>query len=278
MNYRHIYHAGNFADVLKHAALVAILLHLRKKETPFVVIDTHAGSGLYDLSGAQAARTGEAEEGISKLLQAEALPGVLEAYATLVKGFGARYPGSPLIAARLLRARDRLIAVEKHEEEFAALASVLAPERRVRAVLGDGYRELERLLPPTERRGLVLLDPPYEESDEFPRAASALIAAHRRFATGIFLLWYPIKERGAVEAAIGEILNAGIPKLLRVELDIGEAPAEEGRAKLGASGLLAVNPPFGFAAEMEMTGAYLARLLGRHSGAHARVELLAGER
>src|ERR1700680_4263370 len=158
MNYRHAYHAGNFADVLKHAALVAILLHLRNKEKPFAVIDTHAGRGLYDIGGSEAKKTGEAADGILRLLPLENLPGVLAPLCDLVRGFGAGvYPGSPLIAAKLLRGQDRLIAGEKHPGEHAALAAALSGETGARAVKADGYSELARLVPPPERRGLVLV-------------------------------------------------------------------------------------------------------------------------
>ena len=275
MNYRHAYHAGNFADVLKHAALLALLLHLRKKTAAFAVIDTHGGRGLYDLKGGEAGRTHEAEDGIVKLSADGALPPLLASYVELVRSFGEDlYPGSPLIAVRLLRAQDRLVAIEKHPEEYRALAAALAPFPSTKAVFGDGYLELPRLLPPPERRGVVLIDPPYEVTDEFQRAARALIAGYRRFANGLFLLWYPAKERANVEAIAGELLTGGITELLRVELDIGAAPDAAG---LSATGLLVVNPPYGFAAEMEGMCPVLVQRLGRTGGAGCRVQVLAGE-
>jgi 23S rRNA (adenine2030-N6)-methyltransferase len=277
MNYRHAYHAGNFADVLKHAALVAILLHLRKKETPFAVIDTHTGRGLYDIGGAEAKKTGEAEGGILRLMREPALPGALAPYCDLVRGFGPGvYPGSPLVAARLLREKDRLVAIEKHPDEFAVLAAQVAGDRRVRAVNGDGYAEILRLMPPRERRGVILIDPPYESDDEFPKAVHALIEAHRRFANGIFLLWYPAKARPAVAAASGELLNAGI-SALKVELDVGgsEGPPEGGRGPpLTATGLIVVNPPFGFADEMKAIVPFLAKSLGKGIGARGTVDTI----
>src|ERR1700730_13749860 len=194
MNYRHAYHAGNFADVLKHAALVSVILHLRKKDSPFAVIDTHGGRGLYDLGGAEARKTAEAADGILRLLQRGSLPGVLAPYCDLVRGFGEGvYPGSPLIAAKLLRPKDRLVAIEKHPEEHASLASALAGDQRARIVLGDFHRELPRLLPPPERRGLLLIDPPYESEGEFSDATRTAVAAYQRFANGIILFWYPAK-------------------------------------------------------------------------------------
>jgi 23S rRNA (adenine2030-N6)-methyltransferase len=275
MNYRHAYHAGNFADVLKHAALISVILHLRKKPAGFAVIDTHAGRGLYDLTGSEAGKTREAENGVLKLSHAQTLPGVLAAYMPLVQAFGPNaYPGSPLIAAKLLRDSDRLVAVEKHPEEHRALADALRPFPRAGAVAGDGYQELARLVPPAERRGIVLVDPPYEVPDEFQRAARAVISAYRRFATGIYLLWYPAKEEPRLEAVTGELLTAGISELLRLDLDIGSLPEDGG---LSATGLLVVNPPYRFAAEMEAIGPFLAERLGRTAAASFSLRVLAGE-
>lgn len=275
MNYRHAFHAGNFADCLKHAALVAVLLHLRKKDTPFAVIDTHGGRGLYEIGGVEAKKTGEAQEGIERLLRLDPVPGVLEPYRDVVRGFGADvYPGSPLIAAKLLRAQDRLVAIEKHPEDYAQLSAALAGDSRLRAVRGDYRHELPRLLAPSERRGLVLIDPPYEAEDEFADATRTLIAAHRRFATGIFMLWYPAKERPLVAASAGELLNAGSASLLKVELDIG-VPDGSASARLSAAGLLVVNPPFGFAAEMRKILPFLAQTLGQGADAEGAVHSFA---
>ncbi len=281
MNYRHAYHAGNFADCLKHAALVSVLLHLRKKETPFAVIDAHAGRGLYDIGGVEAKKTGEAEAGIGRLLKLQSVPGALEPYREIVRSFGeGGYPGSPLIAARLLRQADRLVAIEKHGGENAALKAALAGEKRASIVLGDYAAELPKLLPPRERRGVVLLDPPFEEADEFAVAARALIAAYRRFPGGIFLFWYPAKERAKVDASAGELLNAGIKALLKVELDVGRAPAPEstesiGGGRLSATGLLVINPPFGFADEMRIISSFLAQALAQAAGAYGKIIIYA---
>ena len=278
MNYRHAYHAGNFADVLKHAALVAVIQHLKKKDTPFAVIDTHGGRGIYELGGAEAEKTGEAKAGIVRLLDESALPGVLASYADIVRSAGeGEYPGSPLITAKLLRPKDRLVAVEKHPEEHAVLASVLAPFSRARAVEGDGYAELKKLLPPPERRGLVLIDPPFEDPAEFQKASRALIEAHRRFATGIYLFWYPAKEKAAVAAAEGEIMNAGMQRLLKIELEVGntgEAPLPGRGPRLTSAGLLIVNPPYGFAEEMQAILPYLAEKLAQGAGAGFTCEML----
>jgi 23S rRNA (adenine2030-N6)-methyltransferase len=273
MNYRHAYHAGNFADVLKHTALVAVLLHLRKKATPFAVIDTHAGRGLYDLAGPETAKTGEAKDGIARVEEARPLTDLLSAYLEIARSFGTnRYPGSPLIAARLLRQQDRLAAIEKHPEEYEALAAALAPFRKAQAVSADGYMKLTALLPPLERRGLVLIDPPFEEPNEFARIADAFAKARRRFAGGIYLIWFPIKTKNDADALSGELLARGATRLLRLGLDIGTAA----NGRLGEAGLLAVNPPFGFDARMRETLAALATPLGRAGAAKWQVQWLAG--
>jgi 23S rRNA (adenine2030-N6)-methyltransferase len=278
MNYRHAFHAGNFADCLKHSALVAVLLHLGKKQTPFAVIDTHGGRGLYDIASAEAKKTGEAEAGIGRLLRADSVPGVLEPYRDCVRGFGeGAYPGSPLIVSKFLRAKDRLIAIEKHPEEHAALASALADEKRARVVSGDYARELPRIVPPPERRGVVLVDPPYEAADEFAQATRAVVDAHDRFPAGIFLFWYPAKNRALVDASAGELLNAGITSLLKIELDVGvpDRKGEGTREPLSAAGLFVANPPFGFAEEMRNIMPFLERTLAQGPGARGRAQSLA---
>lgn len=268
MNYRHAYHAGNFADVVKHLALVAALTYLRKKDAPFAVIDTHAGRGRYDLAGDEAQRTGEAADGISRLRDISAGPDVLTSYLDLA-GRGHEYPGSPLLAAKLLRPKDRLVAVEKHPEEAAALMEVLRPFRRARLESVDGYQRLPALLPPPERRGLILIDPPYEAEDEFTEAAQAFAAAYKRFATGIYLIWFPIKSVAQANSFCGEVLASGATKVLRLDVERHGVP--EGR--LSAAGLLIVNPPWQF--EETMRDA-LALVLPRLN-AGAKFEGLTGE-
>ena len=245
MNYRHAFHAGNFADVTKHLALVSVLLHLRKKQTPFAVIDSHAGRGVYDLRREEAVRTGEAASGIGRLAGLDSGPPALTTYLELA-GAQDAYPGSPLIAAKLLRPQDRLTAVEKHPDDAAALAVALGPFRKARAENADGYARLSALLPPPERRAAVLIDPPYEAADEFADVARTVAGALRRFATGIYLVWFPIKSPGEADGFCGEVLAAGARKALRLDVTLG-ARRED---RLTAAGLVVVNPPFGFEAEM----------------------------
>lgn len=275
MNYRHAYHAGNFADVMKHTALVSVLRHMMKKDAPFAVIDTHAGRGLYERGGIEAGKTGEAAEGIGRLRGMEDAPDAVSRY---LEAMGDRYDvylGSPLIAARLLRKQDRLVAVEKHAEDFAALKTALAPFARSRAVAGDGYAELKRLLPPPERRSLILIDPPYEAGDEFAQLSAAFDEAYRRFATGVYIIWLPLKDRHDADALAGEFLNAGAAKLLLLTLDVGRKP-DEPRERLSACGLFVINPPYGFAAEMQAALTFYTTQLAQGEGAHADVEWLAG--
>src|SRR4051812_9943177 len=203
MNYRHGFHAGNFADVVKHATLARIVSYLREKPAPFRVIDTHAGAGLYDLTAAEAVRTGEAREGIGRLLKAPLTPEVrallspyLDAVAALNPAGRLKvYPGSPLLVRAWLRPRDRLIACELEPRAAAALAKNLETSTRAKALAIDGWTALSAYLPPKERRGLVLIDPPYEAPDEFARLAQAFQEARRKWASGVYLLWYPIKDK-----------------------------------------------------------------------------------
>jgi 23S rRNA (adenine2030-N6)-methyltransferase len=254
---------------MKHLALVSILLHLRKKEAPFAVIDTHAGPGLYDLSDEKAARTGEAAGGISKLMvpavMRAALPEVLHRYLAIVEGTGVRfYPGSPIIATMMLRPQDRLVALEKHTDEAAALKSALAVFRNkaLHSEAADGYARLPALLPPKERRGVVLIDPPFEDADEFVAQARAVAAALKKFTTGIYLLWFPIKSAAEANAFAGEVLAAGAKKAVRIDLDIGAAEKAIGtKERLTGSGLIVVNPPYGFADDMREALGRVAPLL-----------------
>jgi 23S rRNA (adenine2030-N6)-methyltransferase len=270
VNYRHAYHAGNFADVVKHIALVSVLLHLKKKDKPFCVIDSHAGRGLYDLGGDEALRTGEAANGIARIRDlAGSVPASLAAYLDCVRAEGeGRYPGSPRIAARLLRPQDRLVAIERHPEEEAALAAALKPFPNTKAICADGHARLAALLPPPERRGLVLIDPPYEAPDEFARSAETLANAHRRFATGIYLLWFPSKSKAAADAFCGEVTAKGIQRAALLVIDDGQREAEE---RLSAAGLLIVNPPFGFEKEMRAASDMLAPCLGHEPGSPAQM-------
>jgi len=283
MNYRHAFHAGGFADVLKHAVLARILVHLRAKPAAFRVIDTHAGAGRYDLTGPEASRGGEWRDGIGRLLEAalgEEARALLAPYLDAIAacnsgGRLATYPGSPSLVRALLRSQDRLIACELEPVAAAALARNLARDARCKAVAIDGWTALNAYVPPKERRGLVVVDPPFEETSEFPRLAQGLEAAHRKWPSGSYLLWYPIKERDGPDALARRLRRSAMAKILRAELSV---PVPRGSARLGACGLIVVNPPWTLAAELEILLPELAAALaGERSGAH-RVDWLAGEK
>src|SRR5262245_38348795 len=249
MNYRHAFHAGNFADVVKHAVLARVLTHLRDKPAAFRVIDTHAGAGVYDLAGSGAACSGEWSDGIGRLFGAALPPRLhelLRPYLDVVAAYNpggrlAVYPGSPTIARHLMRKQDRLVASELEPNAAAALARELRRDARTRAVTIDGWTALTAYVPPNERRGVVLVDPPFEPTEEFGRLAQGLAAAHRKWPIGIYLLWYPVKDAAAVSGFIRRLTRLGIAKTLRTELTV--APETSG-AGLRGSGLILVNPPW----------------------------------
>ncbi len=281
MNYRHAYHAGNFADVAKHAVLARLMRRLQAKDTAFRVIDTHAGTGLYDLAGPEAEKTAEWQGGIGRLLEsplpadlAEWLAPFLDVVRSINNDGPLRlYPGSPLVARRLLRRRDRLTAVELHPEDAKLLARRFASDIQVRIVELDGWLALGSFLPPKERRGLVLVDPPFEAADEFDRLASGFIRAHRRWPTGLYALWYPLKDLAAVAAFHRRLAESGIPRLLIAEMIV--APPADGI--FHGSGMILANPPWQFDEELRLMLPALARILAGGNNGAARVSLLTGE-
>jgi 23S rRNA (adenine2030-N6)-methyltransferase len=268
MNYRHSFHAGNFADVLKHAILARILTHLAAKGTPFRVIDTHAGIGLYDLAGEDAGRTNEWRDGIGRLdiaplpPEAEALLGAYRSALRAARSAHGKhvYPGSPWITQHLLRREDRLIAAELHPKIHAGLTETLGKDIRCKTLRLDGWIALRANVPPKERRGLVLIDPPFEKIDEFETMARELVVAHAKWPTGIYMCWYPIKDPGAAQAFTDKILEAGIGRLLRLELSVDRPDSAGG---LSACGLLIVNPPWTMQKDAELLLPALARKLAQ---------------
>ena len=282
MNYRHAFHAGNFADVIKHIVLVRILLYLQDKDAAFRVIDTHAGAGLYDLTSEEAARSGEWLTGIARIMQARfsehALP-LIAPYLDIVRAFNPhpatleRYPGSPLIARALLRPQDRLTACEIEVNARKALIDALRRDTQARVVDLDGWTALPAFVPPKERRGLVLIDPPFERKDEFERLASGFREAFAKWPTGSYLLWYPAKSRRAtdelaqdVARTIAETKPPG--KCLRLEFSV--APQTEGTA-LTSAGLLVINPPWTLSAELKTILPELEKPLGQGGAGRFRL-------
>jgi 23S rRNA (adenine2030-N6)-methyltransferase len=275
MNYRHEFHAGNFADVVKHVILTRILLYLTQKETAFRFLDTHAGSGIYDLYAVESAKTSEWKNGIGRLtgeapvrcrLSDSALE-LIEPYLRIVGALGnpALYPGSPAIAARLLRPGDRMIFCELHPRARANLNANLGRDRRAKIIEIDGFIGLKAFVPPVERRGLVLIDPPFEARDEFSRMAQALATAWHKWPTGIYMLWYPIKDPRLAAEFAEELVRSNIKRLLRLEIRV-DNPQPGG--PLVSCGLIIVNPPFSLVDEIgSMIPSLLDRLsLGKGAG------------
>ena len=282
MNYRHAYHAGNFADVLKHVVLTRILDYLKRKDGAFRVIDTHAGVGVYDLSSEEAQKTGEWREGVGRLLEAQ-LPqptvNLLAPYLEVVRSFNIGhpfrfYPGSPALTKALLRGFDRLTAIELHPDDHFALKTRFAGDFQVRVIELDGWLALGAHVPPKEKRGLVLVDPPFEKEGEFERLVAGLKKAHRRWPGGIYAFWYPIKDRAAVERFRRDLTEAGIPKILDIVLEI-RRPSPEPR--LDGSGLIVVNPPYVLEDELKTMLPLLRDILAEDRFATAGTRWLAGE-
>lgn len=276
MNYRHAYHAGNFADVLKHGVMCWIVRYLQQKPAPIAMIDTHAGAGFYDLTHGPSLKTGEAADGILRLAQRDGIPASLAPYVDSVRaanhgGAIRRYPGSPQLMAALARATDRVVACELHQEDGEALRrSAAAPNLRV--IVGDGYQSLSTFVPPAEKRGLVLIDPPFEDTDEFESLAAAFVAAHRKWPTGLYLLWHPIKDAREVQRFHAELANAGVRKLTAVSLDVDRSDPG-----LSATGLVLCNAPFAFDSEWREPLAWLAAVLAQGPQASFAIKPLSGE-
>ncbi len=280
LSYRHAFHAGNHADVLKHAILFRIIRSLLAKDKPFSYLDSHAGAGIYPLDGEWAKKTGESEAGILRLLDRTDAPESITPYLELCARYrreGRRYPGSPEIARALARDGDRLILLELHPTEIDNLRGNLSGDPRVHIHHRDGYAGALALTPPDPRRGLALMDPSFETADDYVRTAETLLAVHRRWPVGILALWYPIVPRRAGELALlkDRFATSGIPGILTAELRVREPPADadEGFGLVG-SGMLVVNPPWKLEAELRDFLPWLARTLGEPGRGEARIEWL----
>jgi 23S rRNA (adenine2030-N6)-methyltransferase len=283
MNYRHAFHAGNFADVFKHIIVARILHHLREKTTPFRVIDTHAGEGRYDLAGEEANCTGEWRDGIGRLAGAALPADAAELMAPYLAALRAcnradelrYYPGSPLLAHHLLRPQDRLVACELEPRAAIALSRHLRRSATAKVMRIDGWIALNAYVPPKERRGLVIVDPSFEQADDLIRLANGIAAAHRKWPTGIYLMWYPVKGRDDPDRFISTLRRFGMEKCLRVEFAVAPAQPTGG---LSACGVIVVNPPWKLAAEIKIFTPVLLDLLGRGAGRGYLLEdLLSGQ-
>ena len=287
MNYRHAFHAGNFADVLKHVVLARILVHLREKPSAFRVIDTHAGAGRFDLRGPEASRTGEWKNGIARVQAAAPPAGVAVLLAPYLEAVAAcnpahdssfelaayDYPGSPLFALYLMRPQDRLIACEIEPSVADMLRHNVGGDERAKVIAIDGYGALNAFVPPKERRGLVLVDPPFERPDEFALLLGATVKAWRKWPTGIYMLWYPRKDRRRVAAFSRELAGVVTRKVLRVELDTAA-----GGDGLTAAGLFIINPPWRLADELTILLDWLTPILAQGANSVYRLDWVSAEK
>jgi 23S rRNA (adenine2030-N6)-methyltransferase len=282
MNYRHAYHAGNFADVVKHVVLTMVIEYTKLKPAALRVIDTHAGIGDYDLLSEQAQKTGEWRLGIGRVMEASysrAAEKLLAPYLDVVRrlnpgGELTRYPGSPLIARELMRSEDRLVVNELHAEDQAALKRLFARDAQVSVTALDAWTAVKSLLPPPERRGVVLIDPAFEQAGELDRLVGALKEGMRRFASGTYLLWYPIKELRPVAAFKRQITELGLAKATAIEVMIRDG---QDQALLNGAGLVVVNAPFTLADNLQLLLPELVEALQQGSGGGFRIEQLGTE-
>jgi 23S rRNA (adenine2030-N6)-methyltransferase len=277
MNYRHAFHAGNFADVFKHAVLLALLDALTAKDKPLCYMDTHAGAGVYALDEARAEKTGEWRDGIGRIVEAKSLPAPLHRYRDAIRAFNPQgglylYPGSPAIAAHALRKTDRLVLCETQDEEAAALREHFRADKRAHVHRRDGYAAMNALLPPAERRGLVLVDPPFEQqAEEFRVIETALQAAHLRWPTGVYAVWYPVKKRATIMPFQRWLAARGWRDVLMSELLV---QADDSPLRLNGCGMVIVNAPWQFDATLAKLLPALKELLAQAEGATQRLQVL----
>jgi 23S rRNA (adenine2030-N6)-methyltransferase len=280
VNYRHAFHAGGFVDVVKHIILTRLIEYLKLKPAAFRMIDTHAGIGRYSLTADEAKRSPDWRDGIDRLLKAKLAATAAELIAPYLaavesenpNGTLARYPGSPLIARKLFRPQDRLSALELHPADYRKLRDLFEGDVQVRVSELDGWLALNAFVPVKEKRGLVLVDPPFEEDGEFGRLVEGLVKAHKKWATGIYALWYPLKAPREVNGFVADLKATGIAKMLRAELTV--APVEAGR--LYGTGIILVNPPHVLEDELNIILQALAKVLGDRK-ADWKLEWIRGE-
>ncbi len=246
LSYRHSYHAGNHADVLKHIVLTLCINSLKEKDKAFLYLDTHSGAGRYLLQSEHAEKTGEYLSGINLIWQQNDIPAPIESYLSLLKRYNPfetlkYYPGSPLIAKQLLREQDKLNLTELHSTDYPLLRQEFSKDKRAKVLKEDGFAQLKSKLPPESRRGIVLIDPSYEIKEDYLKIPAALVEAYKRFATGIYLIWYPVVSRTQTQRMINAIVDSGIKRISQYELAIKPDNNQKG---MTASGMIVINPPW----------------------------------
>jgi 23S rRNA (adenine2030-N6)-methyltransferase len=279
LSYRHSFHAGNHADVLKHTVQSLIIESLKEKEKPLLYLDTHSGAGRYQLSGEHAERTGEYLEGIALLWKRDDLPEEMAAYMSVVRhlnrsGTLRYYPGSPLIARQLLRPQDKIHLTELHSSDYPLLRNEFQNDERAKTQRADGYQQLKSQLPPQSRRGFILIDPPYELKSDYQQVVSSLQEGYKRFATGTYALWYPVVLRQQIKRLCKELEATGIKRILQIELAV--RPDSDQRGMTG-SGMLVINPPWKLEAQMRKILPWLHQVLVPSGIGHHSVSWLVAE-
>lgn len=279
LSYRHSFHAGNHADVLKHTVQSLIITALKEKDKPFLYLDSHAGAGRYQLNSAHAERTGEYLEGIARVWQQPDVPALLTPYINSVKDLnpGGKlryYPGSPLIARYLLREMDKLQLTELHSSDYPLLRGEFLKDSRARTERADGYQQLKAKLPPLSRRGLVLIDPPYELKSDYQAVVKGIHEGHKRFGTGVFALWYPVVMRQQIKRMLAELQATGIRNILQIELAVRPDSDQRG---MTASGMIVINPPWKLEQQMRELLPWLHKTLVPAGTGHTSVNLIVPE-
>lgn len=279
LSYRHSFHAGNHADVLKHIVQSLIIESLKEKETPFLYLDTHAGAGRYQLSGKHVDKTEEYFAGIARLWKRDDLPAELAAYLAVLTKLNAKgdlhyYPGSPLLAKFLLREQDKLILSELHPSDYPILRAEFVKDRRAQVLRQDGFQQLKSKLPPLSRRGIILIDPSYELKSDYQSVVKGILAGYKRFANGIYAIWYPVVLRQQVKRMIHGLQNSGIRKILKIELAV--CPDSDQRG-ITASGIIVINPPWKLEQQMRVILPWLHKVLVPEGIGHTCVEWIVSE-
>lgn len=279
LSYRHSFHAGNHADVLKHTVQSLIIEALKEKEKPFLYLDTHAGAGRYLLASKEAEKTGEYQQGIARIWQRDDIPAELESYLAVIDHFNRSgqlryYPGSPLIARQMLREQDKIHLTELHSSDYPLLRAEFHKDPRANVVREDGYRQLKSQLPPLSRRGMILIDPPYELKTDYQAVVQGIKDGYKRFATGIYALWYPVVLRQNIKHLIQGLEMSGIRRILQIELAL---LPDSDRRGMTASGMIVINPPWKLEAQMRELLPWLHQVLVPENTGHTCLKWIVAE-